>query len=528
MILQFLRTRKKNQVALELDQTKTKPKRKRANGGVEVGYDPKRARLVKNNLPPVVLLSSRKKKIEKSEVITSHVDLIAKYKTEYANDPVLFDQIVGYLKSPSNVVKPLMIRGPTGCGKSTAVYKAAAMFKTRVHEVDLDEYKTIQAFLDTKVIRNTVISNHDIDHRKYIVLVRGLEGYTKDFLLKKLKPALEKAYASYTANGRKTHVLIFTATHQYDRNLKPLEGVCGMVKWMRPLKETMVARLFDRVMRENPSYRHMLMKRTRIILDARGDARSMFNTMMMNEAEGVVYAKQENQRDSDGPAGFFDYVQVFFERPPQAKTEYYNTLVAFMQNGVFTNAPLYASSMDGMVTFLDHWSESVCLRTENKEVDMVEYAGLRSQLIGEYARVSMRGKFRRKAHGKIMMPPRQIDSHSYGASMSRCQEAQACTLGYLPSSMEIHERLMLSESIHPIHPQEYQDKARIEHMNKKSKLEVSASIAKQLREQSKGDRIVLTSSYKSVVPEDFKASSKVLVGSAHDDTGISASSFILG
>jgi len=527
-ILQFLNPGKKQAT---LGAVSPAPKKKRKRVG-EPEEDTKRARLVKN-APPAVFLRSVPKKSTKTVRFadeSTHVNLTERYKTEYVNDKMAFDQIVGYLKSPAKVIKPLMIRGPSGCGKGTAIYKAAEMFKTRVHEIDLDEYKTVQQFLDSEVVRNIVISNDAVKHRKHITLVRGLEGYTADYLNKKLKPAIVKAYASYEEHGRRTHVLVFTATHQYDRNVKPLEGVCGLVKWMRPLKDTMVARLFDRAMRDNPSYRHLLRKRTQMIVDARGDARSMFNSMMLNEVpEGTVCVSEQHQRDVVRPEGFFDYMRVFFERA-RTNPEHLSVIDGYLQSGVFMNAPRYAPSVNAMVEFTEHWSSSSLVRSDHKEIDMSEFVGIRAQLLGEYTRATMRqnGFRARAADNSTLMPPTQRNASSYGTSMRRCKQAQGSACGYLPSSMEIHERLMLPEVVHPIHPKEYQDKAALKFMNKNNKLVVPARITKQAREQSKGDRIVLTSSFKGSVPDAFKASRKVLQDDDNDETALSAASFLLG
>lgn len=521
MILQLLAKKKEKKVQLKGD-TSARKKRRRP---VEQEDRAKKARLATNHR--VHLIDAKPKATVQSQDDSGHVDLTQRYKSEYANDVTVYNRIVAYMKSPNKVIKPLMIRGPSGCGKGAAVYKAAINFKTQVQEIDLDEYKTIQSFLDTKVVRNFTMSENTVAHRKQILLVRGLEGYPVA-LLRKLKSEMNAAYASYEASGRRTHVVVFTATHQYDRHVKPLEGICGMVVWMRPLHTTMLTRLFDRVMRDYPVYRHMLRKRTQLITDARGDARSMFNTMMLNEVDGTLCVDEKNQRDICGPEGFFDYMKVFFERRP-GNPEHLYTTDSYTQMGVFLNALRYAFQIDSLAEFNNYWSVAETIRSEQKEVDVVEYEPIRAQLMGEYAQMQIRlGGFRTRARdNKVLMPNRQVDSASQGTSMRRCVRAQSAAAGHLVSSNQIHDRLMLPETTHPIHPHEYQKQEQVRFMNNKNKLVVPARVIKQTREQSKGDRIVLTSAFKSVVPDAFKATAKVLQPEEDEATGLSASSFLL-
>lgn len=439
--------------------------------------------------------------------------LVDLYATDYIGDPVTLSLVDKYIGGQGGA-KPLLLRGPTGCGKGCAVYAAAKKHSFRVVEMTPSLYTSAREAVNETLQRSAGMFGAA---RPRVVLLRGADGYTDTELRstgKKRAGLLDQIF-DLLDSERASWPLVVTADTRYHRTLNNAAVKARFsVRYVPPVDRNQMMRFLFRVCKE----RGIGMQKRQMhgfALSFGGDARAMLNALETYRGGADVSKPAEGSKD-EPRTDYSGYLEQFFvRRTAQPNFDH------FAQNGVHANLQNYlhvvskqdrselaAYRVGQNAEVYDWMSEADAVRSSDFVIDTEVLAGVRAVALQHTQQVmAQRGMPTRRVGYKQVKYPRRGEfgaAARRSAALDRVSRAQATTCGYLPSWREVHDRLMVPETARPAHPKAFQRLETERMQNEARKVLPDGKLVTQARNNSVADRKGVVGAFKDALPECFR------------------------
>lgn len=387
-----------------------------------------------------------------------------------------------YLRTPSHKSRPIMIRGPTGCGKMTAILRAAMNLKFRVVVFEPSDTASTAAGKKVgmkKLIRDDFVrvlcTRSLFENTKTLVVVRSIDSMTEA----ENEAVLEGMRMVYRG-GKKNQAgeayhLIVTSTDGYCKQTKSWKSlVQSSVVYLSAIQYPGMLALFNRAC-EDFNIRVQPSDKVNLIRSFGGDARAMLNELELFRGHSDLINRSRAIKcgGADKDTSYTDYLfQLLCKKsavyvtttPPGGKKvreRRCNVDVPPPDDirlyGLYLNAMKYVGSEAGgmpTVQALDDltnvFSMQDVMRDSDFECDIESFLPhARAYYLHHGVDQIAWSQHRRGGHpptwnafGLFDFPSRN-QKKGVGEALVQTRASQSRACGYLPSNMECMNNLMI-------------------------------------------------------------------------------------